>query len=230
MVTYIHHSLNLSDERWKLDALSSWRSLSIGLSFVYPTAVPSAQSEISWELVQKQLGNIYLTCRNVVILIWIQCSNVLHLPFSALGLTWRALQIFFETIPRVGEVCQLPANNVSRLVQFVRKLQRCRWRPDWVFLGAVNTPDKDLQCTEDRPTWCAGSKGSSGGIQQRRDQSANPPEWPESLQPHVNFSFCLLGLIAHLLSDATSSKSLCKKTPPVWCPRNWEGCCSRLSA
>lgn len=72
--------------------------LSIGLwnkAFMCPTAVPSALSETSWELVPKLSGKVNLTCRNVIILIWIHCSKVLHLPFSVLGLTWCALLTFF---------------------------------------------------------------------------------------------------------------------------------------
>lgn len=52
------------------------------------------------------------------------------------------------------EVCRFPENNVALLVQFEEKLLEYRCRPDWVFVGAVRMPDKDVQRTED--TWCAG--------------------------------------------------------------------------
>lgn len=96
-VTYIHHWLYLSDERWKWETFSPpggpAAHLSIGLwskPFIYPLLFLQhcQKSAESW---CRNSLYIYLTCRNVVILIWIQCSKVLHLPFSVLGLTWCAL-------------------------------------------------------------------------------------------------------------------------------------------
>lgn len=179
----IRKSLLLEDLEQLASALAcEARHSSIPLQFFL-----SVLSKTSWKSVKKtQFRNINLTFRNVVILVWIQRSKMLRLPFSVLGF-WHDVHcwffyyfIFFK--PQVGKVCQLPENNVSALVQLVQKNFKGTGADQIeFFLRAVNTPDKDpairrryVMCRKQERHW---------GKQQRQDQSVNPSEWPQSFWP-----------------------------------------------
>ena len=151
-VTHIHCRPNLNDEKWKLEP----------------------QLRAGAETVWKYLSDLQKCCDSYPESVFQSVAFALE----RIGFDVTCIRWLFMKVPRVEEVCQLLANNVSLpLVQFVEKLQRCRCRPDWVFLGAVNTADKDLQYTEDR--CCARKREKRWGKQ----QSVNPSEWSESGRP-----------------------------------------------
>lgn len=188
-MTYIHHVLNLSDERWKLETLSCWRARSlpqhwpvkqtVHLSRYRSFSSHKNQLRAGAETVWRYLSDLQ------------KCSHsYLDSAFQSVAFAlqrigfWRDVHcwLFFK-LPQVEEVCQLPANNVSPLVQFVEELQRCRCRPDWVFLGAVSIPDKRpainrryVMCRKQEKQW---------GKRQRQDQSVKPSGWPESRLPRT---------------------------------------------
>lgn len=123
-------------EWWKLQTPPGGPAARLGVglwnkAFICPAGATSALSSKkpaeSW-----CRNSLERLAENVVILIWIQRSKVLRLPFSVFSfLTWRALLTFLKAkkkkkMPWVDGVCQPPANSVSRLVQFVEKLQRAQ--------------------------------------------------------------------------------------------------------
>lgn len=143
--------------------------LSISLwskAFIYPAAVPSALSKISWELVQKQLGNIYFDLQKRSNSYPDSAFQSVAFALQRIGfLTWRALHSFFLcSVSR--ESVSAPCKQCLSTCSVCRKTSKCRCRADWVFLGAVNTPDKEPQHTED--TWCRRKEEKWGN----RDESS----------------------------------------------------------
>ena len=155
-------------EWWKLQTPPGGPAARLGVglwskAFICPAGAPSALSsknqlragaETVWKDLQKKCGNSYLDSAFQSVAFALQ-----RIEF----LTWRALLTFFERkkkkkLPWVDGVCQLPANSVSRLVQFVEKLQRAQVQTRVSFFSFSFFWELSIQQTKTtEDTWCAGS-------------------------------------------------------------------------
>lgn len=148
-----------------------------------------------------------------------QCSKLLHLPFSNLGF-WRDVdccRFLFQTAMSWRSV-SAPCKQCLSACRVSKKLQRCGCGPDQ-FLWELSIHQTDMQKTCD--------------VQEAREAVSEAEEmrpvckslWMAWILPTSD-----LLLIPLFRPLGLTPESRCKKTPPAWCLRNWDLCCSHLSS
>ena len=217
-VTYIHHhSPNLNDENYKLLLedlpLASALACEAKHSSVPLVLLQRCQVKTSWELAQKQFGK---TCRkNVVILIWIQRSKVLRLPFSVLSF-WRDVHCWLFLRGKKKKTAMSRRSVSAACKQCLSACAVCREtskgsgadQSEFFFLFLFSG---SCQYSRQRPQKIRDVQEAREVVRKKKQQRIpeNGPS-PADLWPYANFLILPVGpRFTHTLSRTTTPK-LCR--------------------